>query len=501
MKLQNLLEKINCTEIYGDVDIEIKNIFINSKKAGKGSLFVAIEGFKCDGHSFIGEAVSAGASAVVVQKRVDAPSHTTQVVVDDTRKALPLLCRNFYNNPTASFKLIGVTGTNGKTTTSYLIDSILRTAGIKTSLITTVESFLGGREVFFERTTPESLDLNIFFDKSRQEKVSAACMEVSSHSIDLHRVDYLDFNYFVFTNLSQDHLDYHKNMENYFSAKKKLFLKNNRDIYGGEKAVINVDDSYGKEILKVTDLKKISYSIESNNADIWPSDIDNSISGIRMTVNTGDGKKMDVSSPLCGYFNIYNILAAIGVCLDMGVKTEYIIEGINSMQGVKGRFERVYADGKITVIVDYAHTPDGLKNALHTGRELLKPGGRLISVFGCGGDRDRGKRKTMGYISGRYADYTIITSDNPRSEEPLSIINMIKEGIVNSGNDRFDIEVDRKKAIFKALNMAGINDIVIIAGKGHESYQEFKDYKIPFSDRKVVSTWAGQERNDKKEKR
>jgi UDP-N-acetylmuramoyl-L-alanyl-D-glutamate--2,6-diaminopimelate ligase len=210
---------------------------------------------------------------------------------------------------------------------------------------------------------------------------------------------------------------------------------------------------------------------------------------------------MDVSSPLCGYFNIYNILAAIGVCLDMGVKTEYIIEGINSMQGVKGRFEKVYADGKITVIVDYAHTPDGLKNALHTGRELLKPGGRLISVFGCGGDRDRGKRKTMGYVSGRYADYTIITSDNPRSEEPLSIINMIKEGIVNSGNDRFDIEVDRKKAIFKALNMAGINDIVIIAGKGHESYQEFKDYKIPFSDRKVVSTWAGQERNDKKEKR
>ncbi|MDD3818762.1 MAG: UDP-N-acetylmuramoyl-L-alanyl-D-glutamate--2,6-diaminopimelate ligase, partial [Actinomycetota bacterium] len=450
MKLKNLLDKINCTEIYGDVDVEIKNISINSKKAEKGSLFVAIEGFKCDGHDFIEEAVSAGASAVVTQKRVNIPSNITQVVVNNTRKALPLLCRNFYRNPTASFKLIGVTGTNGKTTTSYLIDSILRTAGIKTSMITTVESFLGGREVSFERTTPESLDLNIFFDKSRQEKVGAACMEVSSHSIDLHRVDYLDFNYFVFTNLSQDHLDYHKDMENYFDVKKKLFLKNNRNIYGGEKAVVNIDDSYGREILKVTDLEKISYSIESDNADIWPSNINNSISGIRMTVNTGDGKKIDISSPLCGYFNVYNILAATGVCFDMGIKTDYIIEGINSMHGVKGRFEKVYTDGKITVVIDYAHTPDGLKNVLCTGRELLKQGGRLISVFGCGGDRDMSKRKIMGYISGRYADYTIITSDNPRSEEPLSIINMIKEGIVNSGNDRFNVEVDRKKAIFKA---------------------------------------------------
>jgi UDP-N-acetylmuramoyl-L-alanyl-D-glutamate--2,6-diaminopimelate ligase len=361
---------------------------------------------------------------------------------------------------------------------------------MKTSLITTVESFLDGKKVSFDRTTPESLDLNIFFNKSREKKVNAVCMEVSSHSIDLHRIDYLDFNYFVFTNLSQDHLDYHKDMKNYFNAKKKLFLKNNRDIYSGEKAVINMDDSYGKEILEVTDLKKISYSIKSKDADIWASDINNSISGIEMTVNTGDGKKMDVLSPLCGYFNVYNILAATGVCLGMGIKTEYIIEGISSMHGVKGRFEKVYDDGKTTVIVDYAHTPDGLENVLRTGRELLKPGGRLISVFGCGGDRDKGKRKIMGYISGRYSDYTIITSDNPRTEEPLSIINMIKEGVINSENDRFIIEVDRREAIFKALKMAGTNDLVIIAGKGHESYQEFKDYKIPFSDQEIVSKWA-----------
>jgi UDP-N-acetylmuramoyl-L-alanyl-D-glutamate--2,6-diaminopimelate ligase len=367
MKLRYLLKDIKYRGIYGSTEIEVKDITINSKKVEEGSLFVAIEGFRYDGHTFIGEAVSAGATAIVVQRKTDVPSHVTQILVDDTREALPLLCKNFYGNPTTSFKLIGVTGTNGKTTTSYLIDSILRTAGMKTSLITTVESFLDGQKVSFERTTPDSLDLNIFFDKSRDKKVDAVCMEVSSHSIDLHRIDYLDFNYFVFTNLSQDHLDYHKDMENYFNTKKKLFLKNNRVIYSGEKAVINMDDSYGKEILEVTDLKKISYSIKSKNADIWASDINNSISGIDMTVNTGDGKKMDILSQLCGYFNVYNILAATSVCLDMGIKTEYIIEGISSMHGVKGRFEKVYDDGKTTVIVDYAHTPDGLENVLRTG--------------------------------------------------------------------------------------------------------------------------------------
>ncbi len=490
MKLKELLKNINYKEIYGSTGIGIKDISINSKKVKKGSLFAAIEGFKHDGHSFIEEAISGGATGIVARKKASVPPHVTQVIVNDTRKLLPLLCRNFYRDPTGSFKLIGVTGTNGKTTTCFLVDSILRSAGIKTSLITTVESFLNGEEVVFERTTPESIDLNVFFDKSRQEKVDAACMEVSSHSIELHRIDYLKFNYFVFTNLSQDHLDYHKDMERYFTAKKKLFLKVNRNIYGGEKAVINIDDSYGKDIFKITDLKKISYSLKSNNASIWPTDINNSISGIKMTINTLDGQKLSISSSLCGYFNIYNILAATGVCIGMGIKIKHIINGINSMHGVKGRFEKVYADGKISVIIDYAHTPDGLKNVLHTCRELLKPGGKIISVFGCGGDRDKGKRKIMGYISGQYADYTIITSDNPRSEEPASIISMIEEGVIGSKNDRYIVEVDRRKAIFKALKMAGRNDIVIIAGKGHENCQEFKDYKIHFCDLEVVKEWA-----------
>ncbi len=490
MKLQDLLKGVNYKEIYGNSEIELKNISINSRNVKEGGLFVAVKGFKFDGHDFIKEAVSSGASLLIVQKKANIPSAITQVIVDDTRKALPVLSRNFYKDPTRSFELIGVTGTNGKTTTCYLIDSILKSAGKKTSLITTVESFLDDRKVYFDRTTPESADLNDFFSKSRDKKVDYACMEVSSHSIDLHRIDFLKFNYLVFTNLSQDHLDYHKDMESYFYAKKKLFLREKRNIYYGEKAVINIDDSYGKDIYKTTDLDKISYSLEPGRADIWPTNIKNSVSGIKMTVNTSSGLRFDVSSSLCGYFNIYNILAAAGVCIDMGVEKSYIKEGISSMSGVKGRFEKIYCGGKFTVIIDYAHTPDGIKNALETARKILPPGGKVVSVFGCGGDRDRGKRRAMGQISGRYADYTIITSDNPRSEKPLSIINMIEEGIKDNGAGKYTNEVDRKKAIFKALEMAAENDVVIIAGKGHESYQEFKNYKIPFCDWEVVKEWV-----------
>src|SRR4030042_4260294 len=248
MKLQGLLKNIDYKKIYGSTDMDIKSLSINSKNVMVNNLFIAIKGLKYDGHNFTEEAVSNGATALMVQRKVDVPSYITQVIVSSTRKILPVLCKNFYRDPSKSFKLIGVTGTNGKTTTRYLMDSIINKAGMKTSLITTVESFLDGKKTFFDRTTPESPDLNDFFKRSSQKKIDAACMEVSSHSIDLHRIDYLRFDYFVFTNLSQDHLDYHKDMGRYFAAKKKLFLKVNRNIYGGEKAAINIDDSYGKEI-------------------------------------------------------------------------------------------------------------------------------------------------------------------------------------------------------------------------------------------------------------
>ncbi len=494
MKLKDLLKEVSYKKIYGNDDVDIADISINSKNVTKGSLFIAIKGFKHDGHDFIKEAIYGGASGIVVQKRVDVSSPVAQVVVNNTREVLPAVCRNFYKNPTELLKLIGITGTNGKTTTCYLVDSILRSAGIKTSLITTVKSLLDGNEVLFSRTTPESLDLNDFFYKSSERGVEAACMEVSSHSVDLHRIDYLDFEYFIFTNLSQDHLDYHGDMRNYFAAKKKLFLKEYRSLYGGKKAVINIDDVYGKEIFNETDLDKISYSIKSGNADIWPTGIKNTISGINMTINTSRGLKLNISSPLCGYFNVYNIMAAVSVCMDMEIDKKYIKEGISSMNGVKGRFEKIYYNGRFSVIVDYAHTPDGLENVLKTARQILQDRGKIICVFGCGGDRDKGKRSIMGRISGTYADYTIITSDNPRSEEPISIINMIERGIKNISNRGYIKETDRKKAIFKALEMAGKNDMVIIAGKGHESYQEFKNYKLPFCDWEVVDEWVKQKK-------
>jgi len=490
MKLKELLKGIRVKKITGSTGLNIKGITINSKEEKPNTVFVSIAGLEKDGHDFAEEAVKNGSAAVFVQKILDLPDCIPQIVVDNCREILPILCRNFYRNPSRYFKLVGVTGTNGKTTTCFLINSILKSAGLKTSIITTVQSAIEDKLITFDRTTPESTDLNRFFDKSRNENIDSVCMEVSSHSIDLHRVDYLKFDYFVFTNLSQDHLDYHKNMERYFNAKKKLFLKENRDIYGGKCAVINIDDSYGMNIKKYTDLNVISFSLKDRKADIIASNIKNSLSGIEMYINYYKDQQVKIYSPLCGYFNIYNILAAIGVCIGMGIEIGYIKDGIKKMSGVKGRFEKIDLDKNIRVIVDYAHTPDGLENALKTARTILKTGSKLISVFGCGGDRDRLKRKIMGKISSEIADFTIITSDNPRTEDPQTIINMIEEGFTGKQSKKYIKEIDREKAIVTALGMAEENDIILIAGKGHEDYQDFKDCRIHFSDQEVVRQWG-----------
>lgn len=494
MNLSELLKDIDYKKISGSDVLDIESLSVNSKKTGSGSLFIAIEGFKHKGHCFVKEAVSNGSVAVLTQEEVKTPPGVVSILVENTRESLPILCRNFYRDPSKAFKLIGITGTNGKTTTCYLIDSILQSAGLKTSLITTVESFLDKKKVSFECTTPESLDLNKFFSYSNRSKINAVCMEISSHSIDLHRIDYLDYDYFVFTNLSQDHLDYHKNMNNYFEVKNKLFKREYREIYGGRKAVINIDDSYGEKIFRSTDLEKVSYSLESGNADIRASDIKETISGIEMDIDIPGGKKIKVSSFLCGRFNIYNIMAAVGVCIDIGIDIQSIKEGIRSMRGVPGRFEKVEMGKDFTVVVDYAHTPDGLKNVLMAVKEIKKPDGKIVSVFGCGGNRDKGKREVMGRISGQLADFTVITTDNPRSETPESIMDMIEEGLVSSGSKDYIRETDRKKAVFKALNMAEKDDTVLIAGKGHENYQEFENHRVKFSDREVVREWAGQQK-------
>lgn len=493
MKLRDVLKDIEYASIIGPRDVEITGISINSKKIKMGNLFLSITGFKKDGHDFAPEAAQNGAAAAMVQKVLELPKNITQILVKDCRKEFPKACRNFYKNPTSSLALIGITGTNGKTTTVFLTDSILKSAGLKTSLITTVGAFIGYDLLAFDRTTPESLDLNEFFYRSVQEGIKAATMEISSHSIDLHRVDYLDYDYFIFTNLTQDHLDYHKNMENYFEVKKRLFLKENREKYGGRGAVINIDDMYGTAVARVTDLKLLTYAIKDKSARLVASDINNSINGTSMYLNyqrqSGGNFKFKISSKLCGFFNVYNILASAGTGLIMDLNVKDIQDGIKKMAGIPGRFEKIEMQSNRNVIVDYAHTPDGLKNVLKTAKSLLEPGGKLISVFGCGGDRDKIKRKIMGGISALLADFTIITSDNPRTEEPEMIMDMIEEGFLKAGTQKYMKMADRKDAIFYALDTAGEKDIVIIAGKGHEDYQEFADFRIHFSDQKVVRQW------------
>jgi len=490
MKLNQLLKNITPVEIIGDTNRDIHGVSYNSANIKKEDLFIAISGFKKDGHDFIEEAVKNGATAVVTQKKVKSDDNFTQIIVSDTRVALARISNNFYGNPSANLALTGITGTNGKTTTAFLIDSVLKFAGKNTSIITTIDSYILDRKIPFDRTTPGSLELNRFSSESVRAGVEFLTMEVSSHAVDLHRVDFLDFDCFVFTNLTQDHLDYHENMINYFNTKKRLFLKEFRELYSGKGAVINADDIYGKKLLDETDLQSLSYSVLSKNADIAAENILSTTAGIEMDVIIRNRDKIQVKSELCGYFNVYNILAAIGTCVFLNINLENIQKGIAQMSGVSGRFEKIKEIEDFTVIVDYAHTPDGLENILNTASSILIPGSRIITVFGCGGDRDKTKRSVMGSIAGKVSDFIIITSDNPRTEDPESIISMIESGVKESGNKNYLKIPDRTVAIEKALNTADKDDIVIIAGKGHEDYQEFNGYRIYFSDQKIVRKWV-----------
>lgn len=483
MKLKNLLGTLDYEVLEGSLEDEIKDICINSKQAAKDSLFIAIEGFKVDGHEFIGEAARRGAKAAVIQKDINLNFPMIKIKVPDTRAALAGISSNFYQGPTTRLKLIGVTGTNGKTTTSFLLDSIFRKAGLKCSMITTVQSFLDQTGVEFDRTTPGALELNRFFAESWSQGVEAAVMEVSSHSVDLHRVDHIQFEGFIFTNLSQDHLDYHQNMENYFQAKLKLFSPDRRPLYGGRFAVINKDDPYGQKIIAATDLPSLTYSAK-NPADLKAENIINSIEGLSFNLWLKGEKWAGIRSGLSGMFNVYNIMAAAGAAHLLGISPADISSGIRELPGVPGRFEKIDTGQQFSVIVDYAHTPDGLENVLSTIKQLNQEKGRIITIFGCGGDRDKQKRKLMGQVSSKYSDISIITSDNPRTENPSAIIGMIEQGF--GAQDSYLVIEDRRKAIEEGLSIARPKDIILIAGKGHEDYQEFADYRIHFSDQETV---------------
>jgi len=473
MKLKELIKGLNIVEFEGDMEIEIESIAYDSRKAKEGSVFVCIEGFKVDGHKYIPQAIENGTRAFIVQKEVEMPAGMSVVRVEDTRYALASISDIFFGHPSGKFNLIGITGTKGKTTTTYMIKSILENYGQKVGLIGTIANMIGDEVLTTDRTTPESYDLQELFCDMVQKNVKSVVMEVSSHALELHRVSCSEYDIGVFTNLSRDHLDFHKTFENYLEAKIKLF---------GicKKGLINIDNEFGKRVVENARCEVYTMGID-NEADIRAVDIAHHPNSVDFKVISPwfEGK-ISVSIP--GKFSVYNALAAIGSCALMGVPFEYIQKGLAGVR-VPGRAEIVDVGKDYTVMIDYAHSPDSLENILTTVKAYAP--GRVVCVFGCGGDRDKTKRPVMGRISGQLADFTIITSDNPRTEDPEMIINDIEEGIKETGAAYIKI-VDRREAIKYALMNARDKDIIVLAGKGHENYIILKDKTIHFDEREVI---------------
>ncbi|SHE38667.1 UDP-N-acetylmuramoylalanyl-D-glutamate--2,6-diaminopimelate ligase [Seinonella peptonophila] len=488
MKLKKLLLNSSYKILQGNLDIEITDIAFDSRKVKSGALFVCIPGFQVDGHDFISQAVEKGASALVVEKDVsDIPEHITVIQVDHARQALPQLSHLFYGRPTEKVNLIGITGTNGKTSVSFLISKILSTAGRTVGLAGTIRKQVGEKVIPFHTTTPttpESSDLQRLFKMMVREGAEDIVMEVSSIALEQGRVDGCRFKVGVFTNLSPDHLDDHGTMENYKRAKMKLF---NRCEYH----VINRDDKVAEEILAMATGSILTYGIEHEEVDLKATHIAINAEGVRFTMEY-QGEKVEAAIAIPGKFSVYNALAAAAACIPLGLSLEEIAKGLAAVEGVRGRFENVPIPSEFHVIVDYAHSPDALENVLHTIRDFVK--GRVITIFGCGGDRDPSKRPLMGKIAGELSDLCILTSDNPRTEEPETILNHIEVGIKET-QCQYVSEVDRRKAIGRGLQMAKEGDVVLIAGKGHEDYQEVNGEKMHFDDVEEVKNWVKQQEN------
>lgn len=484
MLLKELIHNIELKKVTGDTNIEIKDIQYYSPLVTKGSLFVCVEGFKTDGQKYIQDAIDRGAVAIIVEKET-ALDGVTVVQVENTRRTMSLIANRFYNEPTKHLKLIGVTGTNGKTSITYMIRSILELYGKKIGLIGTICNWIGNKEIEAVRTTPEALDLQRILSQMLEQSIDICVMEVSSHALELGRVEDCVYSIGLFTNLSPDHLDFHITMENYRDAKKKLFYKTTLC------NIINVDDLHGKIIIEeIKDLKTplLTFGIKEK-ADIYATDINIDIKGVQFNLNMPNGK-IPIYVKIPGLFTVYNVMAAAAVCYSLGITLDQISKALKNMEGVPGRFEIIREIEDFAVIVDYAHTPDALENVLQSAKAFAK--NRIIIVFGCGGDRDTSKRSLMGEISGRLSDYTIITSDNPRTELPLNIMKMIEEG-VKKVTDQYNMIEDRKMAIQYAIKMATKDDIVIIAGKGHETTQTIGEDVLPFDDRKIALQIAREE--------
>jgi len=490
MKLIEITEAVNYRKMTGNTDIEIKGITSNSRQAGEGFLFCAVRGDNTDGHNYIDSAITNGANSILLEDIPEKISENiTYIEVENSMQATPLVAANFYSNPTKEITLIGITGTNGKTTTTYILDSIWKKNKLKSGIIGTIEISYNGIKQSSSMTTPDSIELSRILSEMSENNVNYVSMEVSSHALDRHRADGCHFNGAIFTNLTQDHLDYHGNLENYYNSKKKLFtdlLKNSKKT--GKIAVINIDDEYGLKLVNETECRVLTYSIKSGNGDIYPSQYEISSKGIRAEIITPKGK-VNLNSSLIGEHNLYNILSAIGIAIELNTPVMVIEDALSGYINVPGRLERVENDMGINVFVDYAHTPDALENVLNTLTPLKK--GRIITLFGCGGDRDKGKRPKMGKIAASLSDYTIITSDNPRTEDPEIILDEIEAGIkTKQADNTYYIKVsDRKEAIKIALHDANPGDIVLIAGKGHENYQIIGNEKTDFNDKVVANNY------------
>ena len=459
-------------------DLRIRQVTCDSRKAEPGALFVAIEGAATDGNRYAREAVARGALAVLSASPapVDWVRSVPWVQVAEPRKALAISAANFFGRPADVLKLVGVTGTNGKTTTTSLIDSIVRASGAQTGLFGTI-GYRTPRSTYpAPNTTPESVDLQSFFAEIRNARGSYAVLEASSHALALDRLWGCRFAAAVFTNLTRDHIDFHKNFENYFAAKKHLFEGTGAG--APEVAVVNTDDPWGKKLVGLAK-KTLTYGL-SNGADLKAKKFQLSFEGLNFAAQTPNGV-IQVQSHLVGRINVYNILAAIGAGIGLGLSNEIIEAGIRNLEAVAGRFQRINQGQPFLVVVDYAHTDDALENLIRTAHEL-NPKARVITLFGCGGSRDRTKRPIMGETAGRLSDLSILTSDNPRQEDPLKIISDIVVGTQKSGG-KYVIEPDRAKAIQLAIDEARAGDIVLLAGKGHEDYQIFADRTIHFDDR------------------
>lgn len=468
MRLDALAAEIVGARIAGDSAVEVASLAYDSRKVGAGTLFFCVPGEKVDGHEFGAAAVEAGAVALVVERELDVDA--VQVVVPDARAAMAPLAARFWGDPTAELRVVGVTGTNGKTTSAFLLREILEAAGVQCGLLGTVRQVVGGVEEEVERTTPEAIDLQGTLRRMLEAGDEACVMEVSSHALALHRADSIHFGLALFTNLTQDHLDFHADMEDYFRAKRLLFEM------GPGAAVVNVDDEYGRRL--ATEFDCVTFSAEGVNADFTAADVSFDVGGAEFSVGG-----MLVRTRLPGHFNVANALGAFAAAAELGVSAEDAAAGLARAERVPGRFEPIDEGQAFAVLVDYAHTPDSLENVLRAARRLSE--GRVLAVFGAGGDRDRDKRPKMGWAGASLSDLAIVTSDNPRSEDPEAIIAEILGGAENGAN--VEVEPDRRAAIALALGRAQPGDTVVIAGKGHEQGQEFADgRKVPFDDREVA---------------